>query len=116
MERFGGDPRQVVEFTTHAKPSDFGGFAPGVFEYAARGDEVAHRVIERAVNDIAEALDALKLQPEQRLCLLGGLAGLIEPYLPERYRSMLAKPLEDALGGAVAIAVRLYGTPEKVHG
>jgi glucosamine kinase len=116
MERFGGDPRQVVEFTTHAKPSDFGGFAPGVFEYAARGDAVAHRVIERAVNDIAEALDALELQPEQRLCLLGGLASLIEPYLPERYRSMLAKPLQDALGGAVAIAVRLYGTPEKVHG
>ena len=31
----------VVEFTTNAKPGDFGGFAPKVFEHAAKGDAVA---------------------------------------------------------------------------
>ena len=38
---FRNEPRDVVEFTTTAKPGDFGGFAPMVFDHAAKGDAVA---------------------------------------------------------------------------
>ncbi len=45
---FRNDPQDVVEFTTNAKPGDFGGFAPKVFEHAARGDIVAECIVDKA--------------------------------------------------------------------
>lgn len=108
MEHFGGDPREIVKFAASARPADFGGFAPMVFDHAARSDAVALRVLERALGDIEEALDALALAPDQMLCLLGGLSGLVSPYLPARYKAMLRPPLRDALGGAVTMAARLF--------
>ena len=110
LERFQGDPREIVKFAASSKPADFGTFAPMVFDHAARGDAVARQVLARAVNDIEEALDALKLSPDQWLCLLGGLAGLVAPHLSARYQKMLRAPEQDALGGAVAMAARLFGT------
>ncbi|MGO4838629.1 N-acetylglucosamine kinase, partial [Rhizobiaceae sp. 2RAB30] len=72
-------------------------------------DPVALRLVGRAARDIEEALAALKLADDDRLCLLGGLAGLYAPHLSEKYRAMLRPPLQDALGGAVAMAARLFG-------
>ncbi|MEP9397797.1 BadF/BadG/BcrA/BcrD ATPase family protein [Mesorhizobium sp. KR2-14] len=110
LERFGGDPREIVKFAASSKPADFGTFAPMVFDHAARGDAVARLVLASAVRDIEEALDALKLSPDQWLCLLGGLAGLVAPHLSAHYQKMLHAPEQDALGGAVAMAARLFGT------
>jgi glucosamine kinase len=106
---FRGNPQDVVEFTTNAKPGDFGGFAPKVFEHAARGDAVAQWIVDKAVADVEAALDALELRPNDPLCLLGGLAGLYAPRLSGRYRAQLRQPLDDALGGAVSMAARLFG-------
>ena len=105
---FRSDPRDVVEFTTTATPGDFGGFAPMVFEYAAKGDAVAERILKRAVDDIEKSLAVLGLRPGDALCLLGGLAPLIESRLSPKYRVLTRPPLQDALGGAVAMAARLF--------
>lgn len=113
MERFGGDPREIVRFAAASKPADFGTFAPLVFDHATRNDAVAMRVLSRAVADIEEALDALQLEPGQLLCLLGGLSGLVGQYLSARYKAMLRPPLSDALGGAVAMATRLFNADKK---
>lgn len=109
MKIYRNDPRDVVEFTTGAKPGDFGGFAPMVFENAEKGDVVALFIIQRAVAAIEASLDALKLAPENPLCLLGGLAPLYAPRLSERYQPLLRTPLQDALGGAASMAARLFG-------
>jgi glucosamine kinase len=105
---FRNNPEDVVEFTTNAKPGDFGGFAPKVFEHAAKGDAVAQWIVDKAVGDVEAALGALELRPGDPLCLLGGLAGLYAPRLSERYRLLLRQPLDDALGGAVSMAARLF--------
>lgn len=102
------DPRDVVEFTTTAKPGDFGGFAPMVFDHAAKGDVTALRIVERARQSIEASLDALDLAADAPLCLLGGMASLFAPRLSERYRPLLRPPLQDALGGAVSMAARLF--------
>jgi glucosamine kinase len=110
---FRDNPQDVVEFTTRAVPGDFGGFAPKVFAYAAEGDAVALWIVNKAVADVEAALGALDLVPQDPLCLLGGLAPLYAPRLSERYRAMLRPPLDDALGGAVRMAVRLFSpSPE----
>jgi glucosamine kinase len=113
---FRNSPQDVVEFTVTAKPGDFGGFAPKVFEHAAKGDAVAQAIVGKAVADVEAALAALDLSADDPLCLLGGLAPLYAPRLSARYRAMLKPPLQDALGGAVAIAVRMFGKAEAVHG
>lgn len=103
------DPRDVVEFTTSAKPGDYGGFAPMVFDHAAKGDKIALRIVERARHAIEASLDALDLTSGTTLCLLGGMAQLFVPRLSPRYQAMLRPPLQDALGGAVSMAARLFG-------
>ena len=113
---FRNSPEDVVEFTITAKPGDYGGFAPKVFDFAAKGDAVAEAILARAVAAIEASFAALDLDGRSPLCLLGGLAPLYAPRLSERYQAMLKSPLQDALGGAVAMATRLFGRPEAVHG
>lgn len=105
---FRNNPEDVVEFTTNAKPGDFGGFAPKVFEHAEKGDSVANWILDRVVADVEASLGALDLADDAPLCLLGGLAPLYAPRLSARYRALLKPPLDDALGGAVQMAVRLF--------
>lgn len=105
---FRNDPADLVEFTTTAKPRDFGGFAPMVFEYAGKGDPVAEGILARAVHFITESLRVMELRPGDPLCLLGGLATLYEPRLPAHIRALIRPPLQDALGGAVSMATRTF--------
>lgn len=109
---FRNEPRDIVEFTTTAKPGDFGGFAPMVFDHAARGDTVAMRIVGRATHAIEESLRVLDLRPGEPLCLLGGLALLYEPRLPQHVRALIRPPLQDALGGAVSMAIRVFHPTE----
>ncbi|MEP9386811.1 N-acetylglucosamine kinase [Mesorhizobium sp. KR9-304] len=113
---FRNNPEDVVEFTVNAKPGDFGGFAPKVFDFEAKGDPVAKAILARAVAAIEASLAALDLDGKSPLCLLGGLAPLYAPRLPKRFRTILKDPLRDALGGAVAMAARLFGKAEAVDG
>ncbi|MBM2710725.1 N-acetylglucosamine kinase [Mesorhizobium caraganae] len=108
MATFRNNPEDVVEFTTNAKPGDFGGFAPKVFEHAEKGDAVANWIVDKAVGDVEASLGALDLSHDAPLCLLGGLAPLYAPRLSQRYQALLKAPLDDALGGAVQMAARIF--------
>jgi glucosamine kinase len=108
---FRNEPSDVVEFTASAKPGDFGGFAPMVFEHAAKGDAVAKKIIDRAVKHIEASLHVLDMRPGDPLCLLGGLAQLYAPLLSPSVQSVLKPPAQDALGGAVAMALREFLAP-----
>ncbi|UDL87347.1 N-acetylglucosamine kinase [Mesorhizobium sp. PAMC28654] len=109
---FRDNPEDVVEFTTNAKPGDFGGFAPKVFEHAVKGDIVANWILDKSIADVEASLGALDLADDAPLCLLGGLAPLYAPRLSARYRALLKPPLDDALGGAVQMAARLFAKAE----
>lgn len=114
---FRDNPEDVVEFTTSARPGDFGGFAPKVFDHAEKGDAVAVWIVGRAVADVEAALAALDLADDAPLCLLGGLASLYAPLLSARYRVLLREPLGDALSGAVRMALRAFAPGEaSAHG
>ncbi len=106
---YSDSPRDIVEFTTSAKPGDFGGFAPMIFDHAARGDAVAEFILSRATGDIEQSLEVLDLRGEEPLCLLGGLAPLYAARLSDPFRARLRPPAQDALGGAIARAARLFG-------
>jgi len=118
MAVYRNNPRDVVEFTLAAKPGDFGGYAPMVFEHAEGGDQIARAIVARATRAIEASLAALDLTPGAPLCLLGGLAPLFGERLAPHFRALLQEPKQDALGGAVAMASRLFSAVETggVHG
>lgn len=109
LATYHNDPSEVVEFTRSAKPGDFGHFAPMVLDHADQGDATAARILDRARAAIEASLDALNIAPGAPLCLLGGLAPAMSPRLSPRYQPLLRTPLQDALGGAVSMAARLFG-------
>lgn len=118
MARFENSPYNIVEFAHSARPSDFGSFAPLVFEYAANTDAVALAILQKAATQIEEGLDAIMPAGQERLSLIGGLGALFEERLSARYRAKLQKPLNDALTGAVQLAVKNFASASKeaVHG
>jgi glucosamine kinase len=104
MQRFENNPHKVVQFAHSATPSDFGTFAPMIFEYAAKKDAVALALLQTAVDQIEQGLDAIMSASQTRLSLLGGLGPLYEKRLSPHYQAKLQKPLNDALTGAVQLA------------
>lgn len=117
LRRFEDDPQTLVEYAHTAKPGEFGTFAPLVFEYAERGDPIGNALIEGAVRSIEEALKAIMPPDCDRLCLLGGLARLYEPFLGPRFRKLVKEPRGDALQGALGLALqRFHGAEARRHG
>ncbi len=110
MERFGGNPHRIVQFAHSATPSDFGTFAPTVFEYASKDDAVAVALLDKTIGQIEEGLDAIMSPAPMRLSLLGGLGAFYGPRLSPRYRAILQAPLNDALTGAVQLAARNFAS------
>lgn len=116
MAMFDNNPHRIVTFARDAGASDFGTYAPLVFEYAGKGDPLGNLLIERAVKTIEEALDAIMPPEQDRLCLIGGLGPLYTGRLSPKYRTRIHPPLGDALSGAVRLAVELYAHEEADHG
>ena len=105
MSMFEDDPRRIVDQVRDATPGFYGSFAPLLVEAGASGDPVAAEILEAGCRDVERMLDAIMEPDTDRLCLLGGLAGMYSRHLAERYRAILSAPLGDALQGAVAMAV-----------
>ncbi|WP_018099385.1 N-acetylglucosamine kinase [Sinorhizobium meliloti] len=113
LSEFKNDPRNVVNFARLAKPGEFGRYAPRVFDFAARGDPVATRLLKSSASMVDEALDALVARKTGTICLLGGLASLYRPWLAERHQPLLVEPKADALTGALMLASRRFGGQPK---
>ncbi|MEZ5783126.1 MAG: BadF/BadG/BcrA/BcrD ATPase family protein [Rhizobiaceae bacterium] len=106
---FEKDPSNIVAFAATAKPGDFAGFAPKVFDHAAQGDIVAEAILARGQAVIEASLLRFDLRPDEPLALLGGLAPLYETRLSGPLRALVRPCIQDALGGAVSMAARLFG-------
>lgn len=104
LGRFGGDAEQVVAFATTAKPGDYARFAPLVFEHASRGDPLGVALLEMAGADATRIIDRLASLGAPSVCLLGGMAGALRPWLPDRLNAVLTEPLGDAMEGALIMA------------
>lgn len=108
LTQFNNEPHAIVRFAHDARPNDFGRFAPMIFEYAAKNDALAEKIINQSVAAIEAALDASMSENQRVLSLIGGLGALYGPRLSPRYKQRLHAPLADALSGAVALAAKLH--------
>jgi glucosamine kinase len=104
LDRFDHAPPKIVSWADQARPTDFAQLAPLVLEYAAKGDAMGVAVIEAAAEGAARIADRLLGVGAPGLCLLGGLAEPLRPWLPQQIQAKLVAPQGDAMEGALHLA------------
>ena len=121
FQEFDRDEHRIVHWTHTALPRDYAALAPKVVEHARQGDVEACQLMNLAAQHIEILILRLDALGAARLCLMGSLAGKLEPYLSDRARARLVAPVGDALSGALHLArveaCRLEPQPEAAkHG
>lgn len=109
MQRFAGDPAEVVHWMDRATATDYATFAPMVLRHADQGDAAARRIVQTAAGQIDMLVRALFDKGAPRVTLLGGLSGPLEPWLSPDVRRRLKPADGDAVSGAIILARRAAG-------
>ncbi len=104
MARFDDDPIAAIGWGRTARSRDYAALAPIVVAAAADGDAVGRSVVDAAAAALAGLADALQRRGVPRLSLVGGLAPILMPFLPQAMIDALSPPLLDALDGALILA------------
>lgn len=104
MAEHGNDPAAVIRWGRLARSSEFAHYVPMVLLFAAQGDPLAYELATGSARSLAELGAALVRLGAPRVCLAGGLADPIRPYLPDAFRATLRHPIRDALDGALLLA------------
>lgn len=110
LQHFDNKADNIVNFTKNARPSDYGAFAPLVFRFAHREDTMACSILTTAAANVADMLAMVLRRGAERLCLLGGLAPLYPPLLPPEITAHLVPAKNDAVNGALQLAIARYRT------
>ncbi|MDE1148613.1 MAG: BadF/BadG/BcrA/BcrD ATPase family protein [Azospirillaceae bacterium] len=109
MERIGGDPAAVVAWVGAAKPGDYGTFAPLTLDFAAAGDAVAASLVAESADRLTTHVRRLVELGAPRVCMMGGLAPVIEPWMAPWARRLLVPARGDALDGGLWLARQAAG-------
>lgn len=105
-----GTPSDIIDWSEHARPVDYGALSPFVFDHARQGDEVATRLVRQLAADIDHYIAHLVSVGAPRICLVGGLAPHISPWLSDATHARLIAPRMDVLDGAILMARQKDGT------
>ncbi len=111
LARYDDDAHKVYEFSNGATPAEFGHLAPLVVAAAARGDLIATSLMREGADYIVKALNTLGYQPNEPLCLTGGLGPHYTEFLPSSFAAHVVKPKGTALDGALLLAARMGDAP-----
>lgn len=106
LARFGRDPQKAVEWAAGARPADYAGLAPPVFDHGARGDELATGILADTTRDATMLIDRLLALGAPAIAMVGGIFPRLLAWLPPRVRPLLVEPQGDAMTGAIVMAQR----------
>jgi glucosamine kinase len=106
-----GPPARIVEWAGSAKPGNYAFFAPLVLEHAQQGDPVANGILRDAAARLDAHVAQLLRLGAPHVCLMGGAATAIEPFLAHASRAALVAPKGDAMDGALLLARRAQARP-----
>ncbi len=99
-----GDCEAISDWAGQARPADYARFAPMIVEHARRGDRLGLALVEEAAAAIAVMAQRLVALGSPGLCLVGGLAEPLRPWLPSSLDHAIVAPVSDAMDGAIALA------------
>ena len=112
ISQFESCAEQLVTWAATARPADYGKFVPVIIDHAQAGDAVARALLHETGEDVCLLVEALLAKGASTAALVGGLAGPIQPWLPERVRPFLVEPKGDPLDGALMLARRRFRDAE----
>lgn len=94
----------IVEYYATAAPAEFAVFAPLVFEFADKKDEVALKIVKEGARYIDKLCNEMMKHSPERFAFIGGLAHKLIPWLSTDIQKSLCEPLYPPEVGAVLIA------------
>jgi glucosamine kinase len=103
LAEFGHDPETLVDWVGKARPSDYARYAPLVLEHAGRRDPLGIALVTDAANGATAIAMRLLDLGAPTLCLFGGLAEPLRPWLPPPLQQTIVPPAADALDGAILL-------------
>ena len=103
LAEFGGDPVAMMNWALHAKPGDFGAFAPRVFEHAAGRDPIALGIVNAAARAIGALIRGVVALGAERVAMVGGVGEAMRPYFEPDVAARLSPPLYDPTDGAILL-------------
>jgi len=104
LAEFGNDPEALVDWVGKARPSDYARYAPLVLDHADRRDVLGLELVSKAATDLAQIATRLLDLGAPALCLFGGLAEPLRPWLPPPIQRTIVPPAADALDGAILLS------------
>ncbi len=99
-----GTTTDIVDWSDTARPKDYAALTPLVFRYARLRDPAALALVRHLAAECGGYVTALVRLGAPGVCLLGGLASQIRPWLQPHVVEHLASPKADALAGALLMA------------
>jgi len=96
---------ELIEWSQHASSGDYGKFAPYVLEAFNANCENAQEILKQQIEQLSTQIRALT-QPDQTLCLMGGLSDWVAAHLPGDIQKRITQSKGDALSGALSLAKR----------
>jgi glucosamine kinase len=106
---FDKDINYFTSWANRATSNEFARLAPLVINHEQQGDLIAEKLLKKAAQAISRvgvALQCAQIKDEAPLpvCLFGGIAPFIEPWLSEELRERIVPRQGDANIGAIIIA------------
>ena len=104
-----GEPPAAQAWANAARPADYAALTPVVFTAADAGDSQAAEIIEEAAGHLGHILVRLADAGAREVCLMGGLAAILRPWL-RTDAVEIVEPRGTALDGALLLARELART------
>jgi len=101
---FDNDLESLVDWVGKARPSDYGRYAPLVLQHAEQRDPLGIAIIADAAAGLGAIATRLLDLGAPAICLFGGLAEPLRPWLPPPVQRTITAPAADALDGAILLA------------
>ena len=98
----------VVKKAIDFKPTDFGQFAPILFEYYHKKDPIAIKIINSEIPLIEKSIIAAGFDAGKPFCLLGGLGKFYISLISRNFADCTVPPQGDALNGAIRLAIKNF--------
>ena len=112
FDEFNSNIPQFISWTNHAKSTDFARFAPLVIQHSHLQDPLAIKLMAEGARNIEEIAKAMTHKNHGQpflICLFGGLAPHIEPWLSEAARKQIKPRILGATEGAVIMIKQKMG-------
>jgi glucosamine kinase len=106
LNEFDRNPPKVVMWAGRAIPGDYAKFAPRVFEYAKKGDELAVNLVEESAAGATMLIRRLLELGAPSVAMIGGIFPALHPWLAPEIQARLVMPASDPIEGAIRMAER----------